>query len=124
VNNKKYILIFLIVLFAVVSIAAAWFFFGNNSTSDNSSQKADSASQGSISLSQVAMNDGKNGKPCWVVVDNTVYEISGFAKWVDGMHTSSNGKASCGKDLSSVINESPHGKAKLRLLKEIGQLSQ
>jgi hypothetical protein len=36
----------------------------------------------------------------------------------------SGGRAKCGKDLSEVIKQSPHGKSKLKLLKEIGPLQQ
>lgn len=82
---------------------------------------------GSISgrtMSDVEANNGQDGKSCWVVVDKTIYEISGFAQWVDGMHTPSGGRARCGKDLSEVINQSPHGKSILSRLKEIGPLHQ
>jgi hypothetical protein len=37
-----------------------------------------------------------------------------------GRHTPSGGRARCGLDLSDVIDESPHGKSKLRLLKKVG----
>lgn len=123
-KNKKILLIIAIFLFTSIGAAGAWLVFGNSSTPKSKTQTLDQANQDSINMQQVAQNNGQNGKSCWVVVDGTVYEISGFAKWVDGMHSSSAGKASCGKDLSSVINESPHGKSKLRLLKEIGKLSQ
>lgn len=73
-----------------------------------------------ISLSEIQKHTGRNGNSCWVAVDDTVYEISGFALWADGVHSPSGGKARCGKDLSEVINESPHGKSKLKYLKEIG----
>lgn len=73
-----------------------------------------------ITLAEVAQRTGQNGASCWVVVDDTVYEISGFVLWADGVHSSSGGRARCGKDLSEVINESSHGKSKLRYLKEVG----
>lgn len=82
-----------------------------------SSSDADS---NSIALEEVAKHTGRDGSSCWVVVDDTVYEISGFMQWADGVHSPSGGKARCGKDLSDVINESPHGKSKLKYLKEVG----
>ncbi len=75
---------------------------------------------GGITLAEVEKHTGRDGNSCWVVVDDTVYEISGFMQWADGVHSPSGGKARCGKDLSEVINESPHGKSKLKYLKEIG----
>lgn len=92
----------------------------NNNQASNSNQEQ---SQG-ISLDEVAKHTGKDGNSCWVAVDGTVYEISGFVLWLEGDHKPSGGRAKCGKDLSEVIKQSPHGKSKLKLLKEIGPLQQ
>lgn len=83
------------------------------------SQQATSSGS-TITLAQVQENNGKNGKKCWVIVDTTVYEISGFAQWVDGVHTSSGGQARCGKDLTSVMADAPHGRSVLKLLTVVG----
>ena len=91
----------------------------NNQTSSSNQEQ----SQG-ISLDEVAKHTGKDGNSCWVAVDETVYEISGFVLWLEGDHKPSGGRAKCGKDLSEVIKQSPHGKSKLKLLKEIGPLQQ
>lgn len=123
-KSKKTLWLALIIAVVVGLVALLWVFLMPNSGSNNSTTSSQDSGQTKITLDQVTLNDGKNGNQCWVVVDGTVYEISGFAKWVDGMHTSSAGKASCGRDLSDTIDESPHGKAKLKLLKEIGKLSQ
>jgi predicted heme/steroid binding protein len=88
--------------------------------STSTSQSTAAAPQTGITLAQVEQNNGKNGAKCWVVVDTTVYEISGFAQWVDGVHTSSGGVARCGKDLTDVVGDSPHGRSVLRLLTDIG----
>lgn len=77
-----------------------------------------------INASELAQANGKNGNPCYVVVDDTVYSISGFALWADGLHSPSGGRARCGKDLSSLIGQSPHGKSKLNLLQEVGLFQQ
>jgi predicted heme/steroid binding protein len=73
-----------------------------------------------VSRSELAQRDGINGHECWVAVDGKVYAISGFSQWQMGRHLPSNGKASCGRDLSAVILESPHGKSTLQLLKVVG----
>ena len=122
--NKRILIAILSLIIIAALAGAVWFYFANSMKSADRPGTNGESKKMLLSYEQVAVNDGKDGRPCWVVVDNTVYEISGFSKWVDGIHTSSSGKASCGRDLSSVIKESPHGKAKLRLLKEIGQLSQ
>lgn len=75
-----------------------------------------------VSSTELSQANGLSGNPCFVAVDGTVYSISGFALWADGLHSPSGGRARCGKDLTSVIGQSPHGKTKLKLLKEVGIL--
>jgi predicted heme/steroid binding protein len=68
----------------------------------------------------LAKFDGQNGSKCYVAVDGTVYEIDQGLLWKDGQHSTSNGQASCGRDLSEVIKQSPHGKSKLEQLTKVG----
>ena len=77
-----------------------------------------------ISSEELAQHDGIDGRECYVAVDGTVYLIEGSPFWVDGRHLPSNGQAGCGRDLSEVINQSPHGRSKLVLLKVVGKLEQ
>lgn len=76
----------------------------------------------SYTLEELARHDGVDGHDCLVAVDGDVYLIEGFALWSMGRHTPSGGRARCGLDLTEVIDESPHGKSKLRLLKKVGTL--
>jgi predicted heme/steroid binding protein len=77
-----------------------------------------------ISREELELHDGIDGRDCYVAVDGTVYLIEGSPFWVDGRHLPSNGQAGCGRDLSEVINQSPHGRSKLVLLKVVGRLEQ
>ena len=93
-------------------------------TNSNTESSSTSSTDKSISSSELSSANGIDGNPCYVVVDDVVYSISGFALWVDGLHSPSGGKARCGKDLSSVIGQSPHGKSKLNLLQQVGAYQQ
>lgn len=62
-----------------------------------------------ITRVELANADGKDGNQCFVAVSGRVYEIKGSSLWVNGEHTESEGEASCGRDLTSVIRRSPHG---------------
>jgi predicted heme/steroid binding protein len=73
-------------------------------------------------VEELAQYDGKDNNQCLVAVDGDVYLIEGFALWQMGEHLPSGGRARCGLDLSEVINESPHGRSKLQLLKKVGTL--
>lgn len=130
--NKSRIIIIVILVAVIVAGAVIGFLLLLNpkkSETIQQGQRTSSSSESSnqhvgISLEEVAKHTGKDGNSCWVAVDGTVYEISGFVLWVEGEHKPSGGRAKCGKDLSEVIKQSPHGKSKLKLLKEIGPLQQ
>ena len=82
----------------------------------------DESTYRSYTLEELALYDGKDGNDCLVAVDGDVYLIEGFALWVAGEHVTSGGRARCGFDLTEVIDESPHGRSKLELLKNVGTL--
>ena len=73
-------------------------------------------------VEELAQYDGKDDNQCLVAVDGDVYLIEGFALWQMGEHLPSGGRARCGLDLTEVIDESPHGRSKLQLLKKVGTL--
>jgi predicted heme/steroid binding protein len=75
-----------------------------------------------ISRSRLEKFDGKDGRLCYVAVDGIVYEIKDSPLWVDGEHITSGGRAHCGKELSEVINQAPHGKKILQILPIVGEL--
>ncbi len=76
-----------------------------------------------VTLGELAANDGKDGRACYVAVDGKVYEIEQGRLWKNGEHTTSQGQAHCGLDLSETITKSPHGKSKLEILPAVGTLS-
>jgi predicted heme/steroid binding protein len=76
----------------------------------------------SYTVEELAQYDGKGDNQCLVAVDGDVYLIEGFALWSMGEHIPSGGRARCGLDLTEVIDESPHGRSKLQLLKKVGTL--
>jgi predicted heme/steroid binding protein len=78
----------------------------------------------SYTLEQLAEHNGADGADCLVAVDGDVYLIEGFALWQMGEHLPSGGRARCGLDLTEVIDESPHGRSKLNLLRKVGNLIQ
>lgn len=75
-----------------------------------------------ISATELSSADGKGSHACYVAVDKTVYQIPVSPLWVNGQHTTSEGRAYCGADMSRVIDKAPHGRSKLATLKKIGTL--
>lgn len=132
-KTSRIIIIIILVVIILLSAAAGFLLLQNSKGSQATQTKQSNGNQVNssvsdepqrISLDEVAKHTGKDGNSCWVAVDGVVYEIGGFALWADGLHSPSGGRARCGKDLSEVILQSPHGKSKLKLLKEIGPLQQ
>jgi predicted heme/steroid binding protein len=93
-------------------------------TSNTAASSAGESTDRSYTLEQLAEHDGQEGTDCLVAVDGDVYLIEGFALWQMGEHTPSGGRARCGLDLTEVIDESPHGRSKLGLLRKVGNLIQ
>jgi predicted heme/steroid binding protein len=62
-----------------------------------------------LTVEALAKFDGKDGNECYVAVSDDIYLISNSSSWVDGEHLDSEGKASCGRDLTQGIADSPHG---------------
>ena len=114
----------LILGFAMIGGALYWLLGSRDGSSSSSGGAAvvDESVNRSYTLEELALYDGKDGNDCLVAVDGDVYLIEGFALWVGGEHITSGGRARCGFDLTEVIDESPHGRSKLELLKKVGTL--
>src|SRR5215207_1202072 len=88
------------------------------------SNSASEPAERSYTLEELDEHNGQEGTDCLVAVDGEVYLIEGFALWQMGEHLPSGGRARCGFDLTEVIDESPHGRSKLDLLRKVGNLVQ
>lgn len=98
---KKLLILTFIVFFAI----------GCSSTEDETSttQTSQEDRQVTFTASELSEYDGKSGNECYVAVSGRVYEIRDSEKWIDGDHIESEGQASCGRDLTRAMDESPHG---------------
>lgn len=94
----------------------------NISTSNVSNSSNEKQPGKTITMAELTTNNGKDGAKCWLAIDGTVYDVTGNPEWVNGQHLPSRGMASCGRDLTKVISQSPHGKSVLGDLPVIGRL--
>lgn len=92
-------------------------------TTQMDSDKAITSETDTITADQLSAQNGKNGTSCWVAVNGIVYDATNSPEWVDGEHVPSRGQASCGRDLSNVIGQSPHGTSVLGELTKVGDLN-
>jgi predicted heme/steroid binding protein/DMSO/TMAO reductase YedYZ heme-binding membrane subunit len=56
---------------------------------------------------ELARFDGRDGRPAYVAVDGTVYDVSGSSTWRDGTHGPCEISSSAGRDLSAEIRVAP-----------------
>jgi predicted heme/steroid binding protein len=60
-----------------------------------------------FSPAELARFDGRDGRPAYVAVDGTVYDVSGSSTWRDGTHRPCDISSSAGRDLSAEIRVAP-----------------
>jgi predicted heme/steroid binding protein len=115
-------LLSLILGFAMIGGAVYWQLESAAKGSSSESSAGTDFADRPYTVEELAQYDGKDDNQCLVAVDGDVYLIEGFALWQMGEHLPSGGRARCGLDLTKVIDESPHGRSKLQLLKKVGTL--
>ncbi|PLX41339.1 MAG: cytochrome B5 [Deltaproteobacteria bacterium] len=55
-------------------------------------------------------NDGVDGRPAWVKVEEALYDLSTSERWKDGNHF---GRHQAGEDMTEALKGAPHGVEKL-----------
>jgi predicted heme/steroid binding protein len=73
-----------------------------------------------ISLQELAENNGKNGKPAYILYKGKVYDVTDSPMWSDGEHM---GMHQSGKDLTEDLEMAPHRDEKFAQFKLVGELA-
>jgi predicted heme/steroid binding protein len=60
-----------------------------------------------FTLKDLARFDGREGRPAYIAVDGTVYDVSASARWAGGQHIKCDLGSKAGRDLSSEIKSAP-----------------
>lgn len=72
-----------------------------------------------VTRQQLEENNGKNGKPAYIVYKGKVYDVSDSSFWMEGEHM---GMHEAGKDLSEELEMAPHREENFAKVKLIGDL--
>lgn len=119
-NIKKLVVIASLV-FSVLIVAGALVL--SSRREQGKAPIAEASRQRPVSQAELKTANGTDGKKCYVAVDGRVYEIIDKPHWINGKHTTSNGQAYCGSDMTEAIGKSPHGRSMLQQLDTIGPLT-
>ncbi len=92
-------------------------------TAEATAEATDAAETGAgvlleLTLEELAAYDGKDGRPAYVAIDGTIYDVTDIPAWNNGTH---NGNTA-GKDQTEAIKRSPHGQSVLAKLPVVGKL--
>lgn len=77
--------------------------------------------QNKVTQQELEENNGKNGKPAYIVHNGKVYDVTESPMWGDGEHM---GIHQAGKDLTADLEMAPHREETLEKIKFVGELAQ
>ena len=74
-----------------------------------------------MTASELARNDGRDGRPAYVAVNGTIYDVTASPLWQNGDHQ---GAHQAGRDLSEELKGAPHVRAVVERFPVIGRLEE
>lgn len=69
-------------------------------------------------LATLKQYNGTNGKPAYIAVNNTIYDVTNMGSWQGGTHHG----ITAGRDATQAFANSPHSKSLLSQLPVVGQI--
>lgn len=83
------------------------------------SNSAPTIVSGDMSLEELALCDGKEGRPALIAFQGTIYDASASRLWKQGTHM---GRHQAGNDLTEALGQAPHGSELVTALPAVGHL--
>lgn len=77
------------------------------------------AGEKTITLEELAKNDGRSGSRAWIAFEGKVYDVTDSNLWSGGDHM---GTHQAGTDLTRDIDAAPHGPENLERVTLVGVL--
>ena len=74
---------------------------------------------GNLTLPELAVCDGKEGRPAYFAWDNRIFDATASRLWKEGLHM---GRHPAGTDLTEALRQAPHGEEKIVALAEVGEV--
>ena len=70
---------------------------------------------------ELAAFDGSDGRPVYVAVNKTIYDVSGSSYWAEGNHV---GVHQAGHDLTEELKSAPHVRTVVERFPVVGRLEE
>ena len=74
---------------------------------------------GELTPDDLAVYDGKEGRPAWFAFDGKIYDATQSRLWKQGVHM---GRHNAGCDLTEALSLAPHGREKVIAMTAVGEL--
>ena len=72
-----------------------------------------------MTLAELAQNNGQNGRPAYVAVNGTIYDVTESPRWQNGLHPPDH---QAGQDLTEELASAPHVRAVVERFPVVGTL--
>ncbi|MDZ4133013.1 MAG: cytochrome b5 domain-containing protein [Dethiobacteria bacterium] len=88
---------------------------------EESEEAAEETTGATFSMEEIALFDGKDGRPAYIVVDGVVYDVSSVRQWNVGSHFG----FEAGTDVTEALQKSaPHGVNQLNQAEIVGTIAE
>jgi predicted heme/steroid binding protein len=74
-----------------------------------------------MTLAELASYDGRDGRPAYVAVNGTIYDVTASPRWEKGFHPPDH---QAGKDLTEELSKAPHVRAVVERFPVVGTLKE
>ena len=72
-----------------------------------------------MTLEELSRHDGREGRPAYVAVSGTIYDVGASPLWRDGQHENSH---QAGADLTEELKSAPHVRTVIERFPVVGKL--
>ncbi len=88
---------------------------------DEPEEAAEEPDGATFNMEEIALFDGKDGRPAYIVVDGVVYDVSNVRQWNVGAHFG----FEAGTDVTEALQKSaPHGANQLNQAEIVGTIAE
>ena len=74
-----------------------------------------------MTANELARNDGRDGRPAYIAVNGTIYDVTASPLWPGGDHQ---GSHQAGRDLTEELKSAPHVRTVVERFPVVGRLEE